>query len=171
MRAGSVLQYTGLYCREEGLIVLQDCIARGLAGDNLYRNTMDCIVTETRHGLYCNTVTIATTRCAGARLGAQALGWARGRWAGRAGAQAGAGRGRSAQQALGRAAGVGARSGSNGCSGRTRQAQAWEHGALGVGRAGSAAWACWLVSWAKLVHCAPGSVLTQFLTGLTWYYS
>ena len=45
--AGSVLQYTGLYCREEGSIVLQDCIERGLAGENLYRNTMDCIVTET----------------------------------------------------------------------------------------------------------------------------
>ena len=29
MRAGSVLQYTGLYCREEGSIVLQDCIVRG----------------------------------------------------------------------------------------------------------------------------------------------
>ena len=47
LRARSVLQYTGLYCREEGSIVLQDCIGRGLAGDNLYRNTMDCIVTET----------------------------------------------------------------------------------------------------------------------------
>ena len=42
--AGSVLQYTGLYCREEGSVVLQDCIARGLAGDNLYRNTVYCIV-------------------------------------------------------------------------------------------------------------------------------
>ena len=31
-----------LYCREEGL--LQDCIARDLAGDNLYRNTVYCIV-------------------------------------------------------------------------------------------------------------------------------
>ena len=44
---GSILQYTRLYCREEGSIVLQDCIARGLAGENLYHNTMDCIVTET----------------------------------------------------------------------------------------------------------------------------
>ena len=35
-----VLQYTGLYCREEGLVVLQDCIARDLAGDNLYCNTV-----------------------------------------------------------------------------------------------------------------------------------
>ena len=38
--AGSVLQYTSLYCREEGSVVLQDCIARDLAGDNLYRNTV-----------------------------------------------------------------------------------------------------------------------------------
>ena len=44
--AGSVLQYTALYCREEGSVVLQDCIARDLAGDNLYRNIVHCIVTR-----------------------------------------------------------------------------------------------------------------------------
>ena len=32
---------------------MQDCIV----GENLYRNTIDCIVTEAGHGLYCNTVT------------------------------------------------------------------------------------------------------------------
>ena len=30
---------------------------------------------------------------------------------------------------------------------------------------------CWLVSWAKLVHCAPGLVLTQFLTRFDSVYS
>ena len=37
------------------------------------------------------------------------------------------------------------------------------YGARGLGVPVHAGWACWLVSWAKLVHCAPGSVLTQFL--------
>ena len=44
----------------------------------LYRNTIDCIVTETGHGLYCNTVTVScdTTQALGVgrwALGAQAL--------------------------------------------------------------------------------------------------
>ena len=50
-------------------------------------------------------------------------------------------------------------------------AQAWARGARGLGMPVHAGWACWLVSRAKLVHCAPGSVLTQFLIGLTRYYS
>ena len=33
---------------------------------------------------------------------------------------------------------------------------------LGLGMPVRAGWACWLVSWAKLVHSAPGSVLTRF---------
>ena len=67
-----------------------------------------------------------------------------------------------------------------------RQAQAWARGALGVslrsarrGRAGRVAWA-WLgaqagrAGWSAglvLVHSAPGSVLTQYLTGSTRYFS
>ena len=35
----TILQYNFLYCSEEGLVVLQDCIARGLAAGSLYRNT------------------------------------------------------------------------------------------------------------------------------------
>ena len=49
-------------------IVLQDCIARDLAGDNLYRNTLWCIVTweqGTWAGLYCNTAIALATRRAG----------------------------------------------------------------------------------------------------------
>ena len=76
--------------------------------------------------LYCNTVTVATTRRAGAGLSARSLGRACRRWAS---AQAGAGRGgaqpevASAGWAAGWARGVGAR-GSRG------------------GRAGRATWAC-----------------------------
>ena len=47
-----------------------------------------------------------------------------------------------------------------GCAGR----KAWACQCAQAGRAG------WL-NWANLVHYAPGSVLTQFLTGLTRYYS
>ena len=64
---------------------------------------------------YCNTTTVAATRRAGIRLGAQALGWARGRWAGRAGAG----------QARRRAQGEGG-------------AQAGRAGRAGVGRVGEA---------------------------------
>ena len=92
-----------------------------------------------------------------------------GRWAGRAGRAGrrwGVGAGALGRQARGR------ERASRRERARRRQAQAgrrrgraghwaWAHRARGVPvRAG---WACWLVSWAKLVHCAHGSVLTQFL--------
>ena len=66
---------------------------------------------------------------------------------------------------------------------RARQGQAWAGGALGVSvrsaRRGSAAWACLCAQagragWSAglvLVHSAPGSVLTQSLTGSTRYFS
>ena len=91
--------------------------------------------------------------------------WERGRGAGvrhrRAGVsgRAGAG-GRAGGQAAARAAGAG---------GAQAWVQAWALGAglaacaRGVGVPVRAGRACWLVNWAKLVHCAPGSVLTQFL--------
>ena len=112
---------------------------------------------------------------AGAGQGVQALG----RLAGR-GRSAG---GQAAVALAGLAAGVGARSGRSGRSGhsgarsgrsgaRRRGAQVGRRRGRRRGSAGSAArglgmpvragWACWLVSWAKLVHCAPGLVLTQF---------
>ena len=62
-----------------------------------------------------------------------------------------------ARQALG--AGVGARG-----AGRERaELAAGARGERGLGVPVRPGWACWLVSWSKLVHCAPGSVLTQFL--------
>ena len=51
----------GLYCKQLAWLVL--C-----------RNTMDCIVTEAGHGLYCNTVSRPRTalgRALGARLSAR----------------------------------------------------------------------------------------------------
>ena len=66
-------------------------VTGGLVWMVLYRNTIDCIVTEPGHGLYCNTVTVP-------RHGA---GWAR-----RLGAQAGrhgsAGTGRHRSASVGR---------------------------------------------------------------------
>ena len=62
---------------------MQDCIARDLAGDNLYRNTLWCIVTweqGTWAGLYCNTATALATRRAGSAGRARHAGaghWAR----------------------------------------------------------------------------------------------
>ena len=55
------------------------------------------------------------------------------------------------RQAAARAAGAGV-----GASGAGRGVRT----ASGLGAPVRAGWACWLVSWAKLVHCAPGSVLT-----------
>ena len=65
--------------------------------------------------LYCNTVTVAATRCAGAGLGAQALGWACRFWAGE---QAGARRrrGRWAMRGASGRAGAG-RAGARGAQG------------------------------------------------------
>ena len=77
---------------------------------------------------------------------ARTRGGARQTLARRAGERA-PGRGRSARQAG---------------AGRARRT-AWARGARGLGVPVRAGWACRLVSWAKLVHSAPGSVLTQFL--------
>ena len=82
---------------------MQDCIV----GENLYRNTIDCIVTEVGHGLYCNTVTgprHGVGRCWGMQQAREArsrrrhgegarMGHAR-QAAGRAGVQAGGARAR-----------------------------------------------------------------------------
>ena len=59
LRRGIVLQYWILYCRDlgfEGKVVLQ----YWLLGVGLCHNTVHCIVTEARQGLYCNTVTVPT---------------------------------------------------------------------------------------------------------------
>ena len=124
-------------------------------------------------------------------LGAGARGW---RADGRTGlAGAGRGRRRWGAQASGTAWARGARAdaqaaGAQGRSERRRQRarQAWARGAQGVsvrsarrGRAGSAASVCLCaqagrLGWSAglvLVHSAPGSVLTQSLTGLTRYFS
>ena len=133
--------------------------------------------------LYCNTVTVAATRHAGAGLGAQALGWARGRWAERAGAGQACrpAQGAGGAQAGGRSAGGRAErrraGGAQAAAARPRRAAGVELaagagvGARGLGLPVRAGWACWLVSWAKLVHCAPGSVLTQFLTRIDSVFS
>ena len=63
-------------------------------------------------------------------------------------------------QAAARAAGAGM--GARGAGGERAERAAWAREARGVGVPVRAGWACWLVSWAKLVHSAPGSVLTQF---------
>ena len=104
------------------------CIARGLQ-EGLCRNTVHCIVTEARHGLYCNTVTVPTTqdagrawgvglgvrrrgRAAGAGVGTGARGRARGaltgrRWACRGARSAGRAAGRGAGRRWAQAAGAG----------------------------------------------------------------
>ena len=138
----SVLQYTILYCREEGSVVLQDCIAGGLAVGRLYRNTKNCIVNRqgTWAGMYCNTTTALATRpwpgagrAAGRAGHAQGAQGARGerRWqAGRAGPVGGRRAGRPDERQMGG-------SYARGTSGRARQ------GAIGArqGLAGRIAWA------------------------------
>ena len=110
--------------------------------------------------------------CVGARAGA-AGGWAPGRGVQRA-------RGR-AEQAARRCWGVGVRRGARSAAGRAPEAS--RQRAAGAGRmagcVGRAAWACLCaqagrVGWSAglvLVHSAPGSVLTQSLTGSTQYFS
>ena len=88
-------------------------------------------------------------------------------------------------QADAQAAGAQGRAELRRAGGSARQAQAWVRGVLGVsvrsarrGRAGRAAWACLCAQagragWSAglvLVHSAPGSVLTQSLTGSTRYF-
>ena len=99
-----ILQYTVLYCRKKKKSVYCNgyCIARGQQ-EGLCRNTVHCIVTETRHGLYCNAVTVPMTQGAGRAWGA-GLGVRRhGRAAG-AGVGAGACAGRDERRACGRQA-------------------------------------------------------------------
>ena len=96
--------------------------------------------------------------------GARAVGRA-GRWGGRRwGAQ---GERSAGECAAGRDAGVGAQGGTGHGHGMDTRGAWLAH----VGARRAAVWVClcaqhgragW-VSWAKLVHCAPGSVLTQFL--------
>ena len=65
-----ILQYTVLYCRKKKSVYCNGyCIARGLQ-EGLCCNTVHCIVTEARHGLYCNIVTVPTTQGAGLAWGA-----------------------------------------------------------------------------------------------------
>ena len=80
------------------------------------------------------------------------VGRATGRRAGRRGRSLGAAR-------RGRAGARGAQAG--GRAGRPA-GRSSRRGARGLGLPVRAGWACWLVSWAKLVHCAPGSVLTRY---------
>ena len=94
-----------MYCKDlgfEGKVVLQ----YWLLGVRLCHNTVHCIVTEARQGLYCNTVTVPTIQ------------QGHGRWAsagGRAGARIAGGR------AAGRVADVGVR-------GRRQRARGWADG-------------------------------------------
>ena len=160
-----------MYCRDlgfEGKVVLQ----YWLLGVRLCHNTVHCIVTEARQGLYYNTVTVPTIqqghgRWAGAGracvLGAGAVG---------AGERRASGRGSAGGRAAGRAAGVGARArgagGSRRPTGRTG-ARRWADWALGAGarglrgrgmqrgrhwQAGRAPGRAWCVGWASwgLVH-------------------
>ena len=95
-----ILQYTVLYCRKKKSVYCNGyCIARGLQ-EGLCHNTVHCIVTEARHGLYCNTVTVPTTQGDGRAWGAGLGIRRRGRAAG-AGVGAGACAGRANGQALG----------------------------------------------------------------------
>ena len=122
-----ILQYTVLYCRKKKSVYCNGyCIARGLQ-EGLCRNTIHCIVTEARHGLYCNTVTVPKTQGAGHAWGAGLGVRRRGRAAGpgvSAGACAGSADGRGAR---GRAGAERKRSGS------------WAAGARTTGRGASAA--------------------------------
>ena len=147
----SVLQYTGLYCREEGSVVLQDCIARDLARDNLYRNTVYCIVAGRaaedkvisqynleycgkRQGCLCRDTALgaagARTGALGSRLGAQGVQGAHG-----AGGSRRAGRARR----IGRRA-----RGASMASERQQARQArGAHGGNGAGARGTAGWVAW----------------------------
>ena len=107
------MQYSLLYCKRR--LVVGKCIAglycKRRAAGKLYRNTMNCIVTEAGHGLYCNTVT-------GPRHGAgQGAGRAAGRW----GAQRGRGWAHMPHSPSGRAAGAALERGARGRRG-ARQA-------------------------------------------------
>ena len=112
----------------EGKVVLQ----YWLLGVRLCHNTVHCIVTEARQGLYCNTVTVPMIQQGHGRWAG--AGRAGGRWAsvraGRAGHARGWALGRQARRARrasgalsagGRAAGVGAR-------GRLQRARGWADG-------------------------------------------
>ena len=91
--------------------------------------------------LYCNTVTVAATRRAGAGLGAQALGWAcrRARRRQSAGAR-GSRRGAQVGRRWGAQAGMRGRARrASGTAGRARRAGSWAAGARAVGRGARAA--------------------------------
>ena len=98
----------------------------------------------------------------GARLGAQAEHW---------GAQATGATGARARAGVRASAGARARADAQAAGAQGAQAAVCAAGATGVGARGAGrgrACGCRLgvlgwVSWAKLVHSAPGSVLTQFL--------
>ena len=125
-----------MYCRDlgfEGKVVLQ----YWLQGVRLCHNTVHCIVTEARQGLYCNTVTVPTIQQGHGRWACR---WALGEracWACRARARLGA-------QALGR---WGGRRWGAGARGRGALAGARARGAGGSGRAagrtGARRWADW----------------------------
>ena len=106
----------------------------------------------------------------------QALG-ARGHGAGvrgRAQGAAGEACGRQGMDAQGRSAGAGARGRRSGGKARQERTAGRREAreAHGVGALPGRACARRLVSWAKLVHSAPGSVLTQFFgPGSTRYFS
>ena len=131
-----------MYCRDlgfEGKVVLQ----YWLLGVGLCHNTVHCIVTEARQGLYCNTVTVPTIQQG---HGCWACRWALGEracWACRARARLGVlgagAAGAGARRASGSAERWPARGRASGRRGRAGQAAAGARlggRALGAGRTG-----------------------------------
>ena len=123
-----ILQYTVLYCRKKKISVLQWVLYCKRAAGRIVSQYSSLIVTEARHGLYCNTVTVPTTQ--GAGLGVCRRGSAAG---------AGVGVGACAGRADGQALGAGGRSESE--RGAARQGA---RGAQAAGRQGAAG-----SSWAR----------------------
>ena len=139
LRRGIVLQYWILYCRDlgfEGKVVLQ----YWLLGVGLCHNTVHCIVTEARHGLYCNTVTVPMIQQGHGRWAG--AGRAGGRWASVRAGRAGRARGWACwalgRQALGREGRAGARSACGHAAGRDAGVGAQGHARRGSRRADTA---------------------------------
>ena len=181
-------------------------------GDELYHNTLHCIIAERLavgrivsqySSLYCDRGKAWTvlqyshrahdTAKLGARQGAECAAGCAGRAGRRWGAGAANARARAgvraqagaraqadsqARRGTRSAGGRRAQAGRRQRSGQAQQAQEGRRhgrrcgraarrglagsGARGVGVPVRVGWACWLVSYAKLVHCSPGLVLTQF---------
>ena len=154
----AVLWLEGL--QEENCVAIQNCIATERLGSWAAHRARRWAL-----GWACNRRWGDKRAGASGRAGMSGRAGAGGRAGGR---RAGARRAQTGRRQCARDAGRGARgtwrvARGVGSRGARRGRAAWASGACCLGMPVRAGWACWLVSWAKLVHCAPGSVLTQFL--------